>query len=963
MTGLPPFGVFFEAVHGRAPFPWQSRLAEEVLTDGWPELLDLPTGVGKTTALDVALYALAAAPERMPRRTLLVVDRRIIVDQGADHARRILASLRRRRDGSASSIVADRLRALWGAGPEADPFAVAVLRGGMPRDNDWARRPDQPVLGVSTVDQVGSRLFFRGYGIGPRSASIQAGLIGNDTLILLDEVHLSTPFAETVAVVQRRFRNGNSGLPDRFRIVQMSATARSIAGGSRVFTLGEEDRRHPVLSRRLGARKPAKLVPIKVRGDDEGEKRAVLADAAASAALDLQRKGAPVVAVVVNRVDTARLVRRLLATSSAQATDVILITGRMRPIDRDRLVQDQLLPRAGAGRDRTVATRPFVVVATQCIEAGADLDFDGLVTECASLDALRQRFGRLDRRGERQESPGVILARSDGVAEGANDPIYGTALAATWVWLGELAAQGGVDFGVNSLPEPLDGKGQRRDDLQPPVAHAPILLPAQLDAWAQTSPPSSPDPDVSLWLHGPRRQVADVQIVWRADISDGQNAEECEAILCASRPSTLESVTIPLAVARAWLRGHGAPMADVEAEAAADEPRPRSDDPELRAFRWTGDRREWVNAASLIPGDVLVVPATRGGLGAGSFDPDDHGVVVDLADLAELRGRGVASLRLTPSTLRGWGLESALETSVPSPVEGESSIELKGRIAEWVSAWPIEMPLRFPGTGQEWVAVRSTLAKCGRRPLIVEGHFILKTAVPRGALGRDAEVEDAVSEDDDSSFREQRVTLRRHSSDVRDLAERFARSVGLSEALIADLARAGWLHDVGKADPRFQRWLLGGTGIKSPLLDEPLAKSVLPPDSSKSRTLAQERAGYPRGYRHELLSLAMICNNEAALEGVVDRDLVLHLVASHHGWCRPFAPAIDQPDDFRVELDHDGTALSASTRHRFARLDSGVSDRCWRLVDRYGWWGLAWLEAVVRLADHRASQQEAGGAP
>jgi CRISPR-associated endonuclease/helicase Cas3 len=454
-----------------------------------------------------------------------------------------------------------------------------------------------------------------------------------------------------------------------------------------------------------------------------------------------------------------------------------------------------------------------------------------------------------------------------------------------------------------------------------------------------------------------------VQIVWRADISDEQGAEECEAILCATRPSTLESVTIPLAVARAWLRGRPMPMADVEATAAADEAQSRPDDLELRAFRWTGDRREWVDADSLLPGDVLVVPATRGGLGAWSFDPHDDGVVVDLADLAELRGRGVASLRLVASALHSWGLGNAIEMSAPNPVEGESSAELRGRITDWVSTWPTEMSSSFPGTEQEWATVRSTLVRYGRRPLIVAGHFILKAAVPSGALGRDPEVEDAVSEDDDSSFREQPVTLRRHSSDVRDYAERFARSVGLSEALIADIARAGWLHDVGKADPRFQRWLLGGTGIKPPFLDEPLAKSALPPGSFNSRTLAQERAGYPRGYRHELLSLAMIGDNEAALEGVVDRDLVLHLVASHHGWCRPFTPPIDHPDDFRVELDHDGTALSASTRHRFARLDSGVSDRFWRLIDRYGWWGLAWLEAVMRLADHRASEMEAGGAP
>ena len=55
--GADDFRAFFEAVHHFEPFPWQMRLAKQVVESGiWPKLLDLPTGTGKTAAIDVALF-------------------------------------------------------------------------------------------------------------------------------------------------------------------------------------------------------------------------------------------------------------------------------------------------------------------------------------------------------------------------------------------------------------------------------------------------------------------------------------------------------------------------------------------------------------------------------------------------------------------------------------------------------------------------------------------------------------------------------------------------------------------------------------------------------------------------------------------------------------------------------------------------------------------------------------------
>lgn len=957
MTELPSFEDMFSAAYpGRSPFPWQRDLARDVLADGWPDVLDLPTGAGKTAALDIALYCLAVAPERMPRRTVLVVDRRIVVDQGAERARELRDKLTATTGGPLAAI-ASRLRALWHGPLDEPPFSVAVMRGGMPRDNDWARRPDQPMLGVSTVDQLGSRLLFRGYGVSNRSAPIHAGLVGNDLLILLDEVHLAYAFADTLEKIRTRFRRSSERLPDRFVITQMSATRRPGGGARRVFKLGDEDRADPELARRLNASKHAALRVVKVTGDEEAKKLAMIAERAVQEATALQAAGARVVALVVNRVDTARIASRLLAQHPG--TDVELITGRMRPIERDHVVHARLLRRTRAGRERSTADSPLVVVATQCIEAGADLDFDAMVTECASLDALRQRFGRVDRLGKLGTSRSVILGRSDQIGEASVDPVYGQALGATWRWLAERATGEAIDFGITALPLAHDAEGRPRLDLLPPTAEIPVLLPAHLDAWAQTSQPAAADPDPALWLHGNVAPTADVQVIWRtgSDLTT-IDVEHLIERLQACRPSALEAVTVPLAAARRWLGGDRVEaISDVEGGHDDAEPRTRrqTSAQEHHALRWLGDESVPVSPNRIQAGDVLVLDATRGGLWRASFDPSSKQPVMDLGDLAQLRGRGIASLRLVREALEVWQIPPVMLDAIPAPQAEESPDERDERVDAWLALWPDDKPDAFIGGEDEWNAARTALQSRWRRVAEVDGQLIVTARTKLLA-----EIDDAVTEDDDSSFRRVEVTLTDHSNDVQRLVGEYARSLGFDIHVVEDLELAAWLHDVGKADPRFQRWLAGGDEIRQALRDELLAKSALPPGSARQRRVARERAGYPLRCRHELLSLVMVQGHADALSKAHDHELVLHLVASHHGWCRPFPPAYVDEHDIEVRFRHGSHELATTTRHLLARLDSDVAPRFWSLVTRYGWWGLAWLEAVLRLADHRASQQRGG---
>ncbi|MGH7859592.1 MAG: CRISPR-associated endonuclease Cas3'', partial [Candidatus Binatia bacterium] len=219
---------------------------------------------------------------------------------------------------------------------------------------------------------------------------------------------------------------------------------------------------------------------------------------------------------------------------------------------------------------------------------------------------------------------------------------------------------------------------------------------------------------------------------------------------------------------------------------------------------------------------------------------------------------------------------------------------------------------------------------------------------------------DATTEAEISSFTGVAVGLHAHLDGVGSFAREFAERCRLPVDIVRAIELAGRWHDAGKADPRFQRLLHGGNAYKAAVAPELLAKSALPSSDRRARIRARERSGYPSGYRHELMSAALLLHAPGVLgiDGDVDADLVLHLVASHHGWCRPLAPVAFDADPVGVEFSAGDTMLRGRSDHGLERLDSGVSDRFFLLVRRYGWFGLAWLEAILRLADHRRSEWE-----
>lgn len=994
------FEDFFSALHGYSPFPWQKRLSAKVLAGEWPKTVKLPTASGKTALIDVWVYALAAqaalpAAERItPRRMAFVVDRRVIVDEAHKRAEKIARRLREAKDGILKEV-ADALREL--AGPDSTvPLQCFQLRGGMYRDDDWARTPTQPTLITSTVDQIGSRLLFRSYGfVKGFTYPIHAGLAAFDMLIVLDEAHCSQPFYQTAGAIERyrKWAKAETPLPGPFHFVTMTATPPE--DGGEPFELDDEDRNHEILSRRLNASKPTLLLaPVgDAQKDDKSRLREALVKTLVEQAEGLANKGLKAIGIMVNRVATAKAVHAAL---EAKGHKSLLLIGRMRPFDRD-LVQrgpdfEQLL--ADKSETRQLDS-PVFVVATQTLEVGANLDFDGLVSECASLDALRQRFGRLNRMGREIPAEGVVVIQADQAKDSKDDPVYGAALAETWKWLKTLPAAGEkpakgkgkkkqtaakdekrVDLGISALQPHLDAlDDETRDSLLQDSLDAPVMLPAHIDAWVQTSPMPLPTPDVSIFLHGPQRGQPEVQLVWRADLPDlsRQNEDLCIDTVALCPPTSVEALQAPLYLVKRWLRQRDRAaadnLADVESVWLADE---RDSNKHGRyVLLWRGPKKKkrgraqpggedekkesrvTNNPDEILPGDTVILPTQYGGWDVFGhlLNPERP----DIAEAARFQARRQLTFRLHPNLLgylpdipaRSVLLEAANAEDRPDLEEVQAAF------AELAQSGPEHLRALFTALAEAKLKAEEYPAR-DEQPA---PGWVITGKLPDAKAEAEAEPTPA-DEDDELSLRGL-VTLKQHVDGVTDFAVRFAKQCGLPPELVTDFRLSGQFHDAGKADPRFQAWLYGCMNRRYVRgRSELIAKSEAKSEARKWEAKAE--SGYPNGSRHELLSVSLIQNNEQLKAQAHDWDLVLHLIASHHGRCRPFAPVVDDPEPETVEVELYGHKLSGTTHTELERLDSGVAERFWKLTRKYGWWGLAYLEAIFRLADHRQSQKDMG---
>ena len=955
---MPGFGDFYDAVHERSPFPWQARLAGQVREQGnWPTEVGVPTGLGKTACLDIAVWWLASqahlppGERSAPTRIWWVVNRRLLVDEASKHAERLKKMLLDpRADGRTPQAqetlasVARRLRSLTGA-LDGAPLYVAPMRGGI-----TLRRPPnpaQPSVIVSTIPMYGSRLLFRGFGSSRSMRPIDAAHAGTDSLVIVDEAHLARHLRDLIPKLKQCTPGSADNLLPAYRSVPqvVSLTATGDASVDDRFDLDQDDLKNEIVRRRLNAHKT-----VEVDAELHGDTAKALRD---SAVRLLEAADLPASCVIFcNTPAMAREVQSLVAAHRLGGeTDLMTVTGRVRQPEADALRERLLSPTAGvpASVDNSLPERQrhLVVVATQTLEVGADLDFEYLVTEQCGVRALTQRLGRLNRLGRYQHARAVYVHRppprrprsSSALEEDDSPPengwpVYGK--EPTLV-LKRFERRGFEDVTDLSPRVIADRLGEPADD----PGRAPEVLPDLLWEWVKTTTPPHGEAPVEPYFSGISDPQRSVSVLWRVLVPHpAGHARESATGEVDESEATDERV-------RLWPKVHNDETVEVPAHELRATLHERGID---TVSRRSSDENfiERARPSDLRPGDLVILPADIGMHDEFGWAPDSREPVADLSiKRSGLPLDAIAIGRLFRN--RSDGSISEVSDAITAVLgdEEEPDNALAVEAADHLIALLRDQEV-IGFERAEWNTFLDSLDPNPVRPPREIQRLETRARAPSALVDESDEVSLCWS------LPPQAMELVAHGDAVGARASETATTLGLPKALTDVIHESGRFHDIGKADNRFQRSLRAGSPVDGRDY-VPLAKSRMPMSLWPA---AQRDAGWPRGGRHEELSARLVRAWLAGDGHILDpaqQDLLVHLVVSHHGKGRPLVVPVGdgsaEPVEWRFADDMSPVRVSAD----LSETDWSQPARFWRLNQQHGPWGLALLEAVVRQADHEVS--------
>ena len=852
------FACDFETLTGYSPFPWQEAMYLRFIGEkrgGIPTSCNLPTGLGKTSVVAVWLIALAQRPDLIPRRLVYVVNRRTVVDQTTNEVQKYRKALK----SDALKGIREALASLCALSLSVDksssPLALSTLRGQFADNREWSADPARPAIIVGTVDLIGSRLLFSGYGVGFKGKPLHAGFLGQDVLLVHDEAHLEPAFQDLVsgmAAEQKRCKDFQ-----KFHVMQLSATSR---GGEDVFSLTAEDQKNETVKKRIGAPKAIQLHQAK---DDKK-----LADDIAQFALAFKDSGRPIL-VFVRTVEDVLKVRDKL---DKERLAVEILTGTLRGKERDKLVEKsnfkRFLPN-GAGESKTGNSKTVFLVCTSAGEVGVNISADHLVCDLSTFESMAQRFGRVNRFGEHADTEIHVVYPTKFDPE--DD--YESRRKLTYDLLKDLNGDGSPQALASLDPE------KRLAAFAP----TPTILPVTdilFDAWALTSIRGKLPgrPPVEPWLHGlpTSWQPPETHVAWRKEvwILNPQYKTELER---SQRESLDRKRLAKLAVElledyplkpHELLRDNSARVFD-----------------RLKKLKAPADTPVWIQSA-----DESIVVTTLGTILQRSKEELNYTTVILPEQAGGLNEQGMldGGSETAEDVADEWFLgENQIRQRIRFMAEDIDDEAIRNmRLIRRVEIEP------FDGDDAEskfwhWFELASEGGKSSKKPLLWNVHV----------------------------------------SDVVENTKRIIDGLGLSTEIATALNIAAEFHDHGKRRKQFQTVLGNFDYPNAP----PLAKS------------GKKGLRFAETYRHEFGSLMDIQHEERFTQLSDElKDLVLHFIAVHHGRGRPHFSTDEAFDPERPQSEADDMTMSVP--RRFARLQG-----------KYGRWGLAYLESLLRAADWAAS--------
>jgi CRISPR-associated endonuclease/helicase Cas3 len=377
------FENFFNQATGLPnPYPYQKRLAE----DEWPEVLDIPTGLGKTAAVTLAWAWRRWEKEdgSIPRRLVWCLPMRVLGEQTHRNIREWLAAL---------DLLGE---------PGDGKISTHLLMGGEPslRTATWASYPEEESILIGTQDMLLSRALMRGYGMSRYQWPVHFGLLHNDALWVYDEIQLMGAALPTSTQLEAFRRGMETNRP--CRSLWASATLhrdwldtvdfRPHLDQLSFLTLNNDDEKHEQVSRRLSANKALQAAETRLTEENrKGGAKTYIADLAQEI-LAAHQTGSQTL-VILNRVERAQALHAAL--SKQMDTSPLLLHARFRPRERAGIE---------AALRSEIPAEGRIIIATQAVEAGVDISSRVMFTELAPWSSLVQRFGRCNRSGEHRNA-------------------------------------------------------------------------------------------------------------------------------------------------------------------------------------------------------------------------------------------------------------------------------------------------------------------------------------------------------------------------------------------------------------------------------------------------------------------------------------------------------------------------------------------------------------------------------